>query len=154
MRGDAVATFRDHPYGRFVFQVDFGAGDPGSVDGGFEEVGPIAADIEVIEYRAGNDRVNTARKLPGLNRVHDVTLKRGVIGSTTLFEWFRAGTLGQADRRDVTIRLLNEDHTDVVFTWRLVRAWPVRYVVSSLSATCSDVAIEELVLTCEGVDVE
>ena len=149
-----MATFRDHPYGRFVFQVDFGAGDPDSVDGGFEEVGPIAAAIDVIEYRAGNDKVNTVRKLPGLHRVHDVTLKRGVIGSTTLFAWFRAGTLGQADRRNVTIRLLNEDHTDVVFTWRLLRAWPVKYVVPSLSATSSDVAIEELVLTCEGIDVE
>ena len=149
-----MATLRNDPYGQFVFQVDFGASDPGSVDGGFEEVGPIAANIDVIEYRAGNDKVNTLRKLPGLHRVHDVTLKRGVIGSTTLFTWFRAGTLGQADRRDVTIRLLNEDHTDVVFTWRLVRAWPVKYVVTSLNATSSDVAIEELVLTCEGIDVE
>jgi len=149
-----VATFRDHPYGRFVFQVDFGAGDPDSVDGGFEEVGPISAAIDVIEYRAGNDKVNTVRKLPGLHRVHDVTLKRGVIGSTTLFTWFRAGTLGQADRRDVTIRLLNEDRSGVVFMWRLVRAWPVKYVVPSLDATSSDIAIEELVLTCEGIDVE
>jgi phage tail-like protein len=147
-----MATFRDHPYGRFVFQVDFGAGD--GVDAGFEEVGPIAASIDVIEYRAGNDKVNTFRKLPGLHHAHDVTLKRGILGSTTLFAWFRAGTLGQADRRTVTIRLLNEDHTDVVFTWRLLRAWPVKYVVPSLSATASDVAIEELVLTCEGIDVE
>ena len=149
-----MATLREHPYGRFVFQVDFGVADPGSVDGGFEEVGPISAGIEVIEYRAGNDKLNTFRKLPGLHRVHDVALKRGVIGSTTLFTWFRSGTLGQPDRRDVTIRLMNEDHTDVVFTWRLLRAWPVKYVVPSLSASSSDVAIEELVLTCEGIDVE
>ena len=83
-----MATLRDHPYGRFVFQVDFGVGDPGSVDGGFEEVGPIVAGIDVIEYRAGNDKVNTFRKSPGLHRVHDVTLKRGLIGSTTLFASF------------------------------------------------------------------
>ncbi len=149
-----MATFRDHPYGQFVFQVDFGAGDPDSVDSGFEEVGPIAASIDTIEYRAGNDKANSVHKVAGLHRVHDVTLKRGVIGSTTLFTWFRAGTLGRADRRDVTIRLLNEDRTDVVFTWRLIRAWPVKYVVPSLSATSSDVAIEELVLTCEAIDVE
>jgi phage tail-like protein len=149
-----VATLRDHPYGRFVFQVDFGGADPESVDGGFEAVGPIAGAIDVIEYRAGNDKVNTVHKLPGLHRVHDVTLTRGVIGSTTLFAWFRAGTLGQAERRDVTIRLLNEDQSAVVFTWRLVRAWPVKYVVASLSATSSGVAVEELVLTCEGIVVE
>ena len=148
-----MATLRDDPYGRFNFLVDFGTGDPDSVDGGFEEVGPIAASIDVIEYRAGNDKVSALRKLPGLHHVHDVTLKRGVIGSTTLFAWFRAGTLGQADRRNVTIRLLDEDRNDV-FTWRLTRAWPVKYVVPSLSATSSDVAIEELVLTCEGIDVE
>ena len=149
-----MGTLRDHPYGQFVFQVDFGAGDPGGVDGGFEEVGPIAASIDMIEYRNGNEKVNTFRKMPGLHRVHDVTLKRGVIGSTTLFAWFRAGTLGQHDPRNVTIRLMNEDQSDVVFTWRLVRAWPIKYVVNSLSATSSDVAIEELVLTCEGIDVE
>ena len=149
-----MATLRENPYGRFAFQVDFGLGDPGSVDGGFEEVGPIAASIDVIEYRSGNDKANTVRKLPGLHRVHDVRLKRGLIGSTTLFGWFRAGTLGAANRRDVTIRLLNEDHTDVVFTWRLTRAWPVKYVAASLNTTSSDVAIEELVLTCEGIDVE
>jgi phage tail-like protein len=149
-----VATLRENPYGRFVFQVDFGSVDPGGIDGGFEEVGPIAGGIDVIEYRAGNDKANTIRKVPGLHRVHDVTLKRGVIGSTTLFAWFRAGALGQAERRTVTIRLMNEDHSDAVFTWRLVRAWPVKYVVPSLNATSSDVAIEELVLTCEGIDVE
>ena len=149
-----MATLRENPYGRFVFQVDFGAVDPEGVDGGFEEVGPISAAIDVIEYRNGNDKVNTFRKVPGLHRVNDVTLKRGVVGSTTLFTWFRAGTLGQADRRTVTIRLLDEDHTDVVFTWRLMRAWPVKYLASSLNATSSDVAIEELVLTCEGIEVE
>ena len=149
-----MATLRDHPYSRFVFQVDFGAGDPAGVDGGFEEVGPISASVDVIEYRAGNDKVSTFRKVPGLHRIQDVTLKRGLIGSTTLFAWFRAGMLGEAERRDVTIRLLNEDRTDVVFTWRLVRAWPVKYEVHSLSATSSDVAVEELVLTCEGIDVE
>lgn len=148
-----MGTLRDHPYGQFAFQVDFGAGDPGSVDAGFEEVGPIAAGVDVIEYRAGNDKVNAVRKLPGLHRVHDVTLRRGIIGSTTLFSWFRAGTFGQHDPRNVTIRLLSEDHSDVALTWRLVRAWPVKYVVGSLKATSSDVAIEELVLTCEGIDV-
>lgn len=149
-----MATTRHDPYARFVFQVDLGAGDPGSADAGFEEVGPIAGCIDVIEYRAGNDKVNTARKMPGLHRVHDVTLRRGLIGTTTLFDWFRAGTLGQADRRTVTIRLMNEDRSDVVFTWRLVRAWPVKYVVPSLNASSSEVAIEELVLACEGIEVE
>lgn len=149
-----MATFRDHPYGQFTFQVDFGSGDPDSVDGGFEEVGPLSAGIDIIEYRAGNDKVNSVRKMPGLHRVHDVTLKRGLIGSDTLFTWFRAGTLGQADRRTVTIRLMSEDRSGAVFTWRLVNAWPVKYVVPSLNATGSDVAIEELVLTCEGIDVE
>jgi phage tail-like protein len=147
-----VATLRDDPYGQFAFQVDFGTGDPGTVDAGFEEVGPIAASIDVIEYRNGNEKANAARKLPGLHRVHDVTFKRGLIGSTTLFDWFRAGTVGQVDRRNVTIRLLDESGSEV-FSWRLTRAWPVKYLVPSLDASSSQVAIEELVLACEGIDV-
>jgi phage tail-like protein len=87
-----VATIRDHPYSQFAFHFDFGTGDdPDSVDSGFEEVGPIAASVDTIEYRTGNDKANSFHKLPGLHRVHDVTLKRGVIGSMTLFAWFEAG---------------------------------------------------------------
>ena len=37
--------------------------------------------VDVIEYRNGNDKENGPRKLTGLQKVADVTLKRGIIGS-------------------------------------------------------------------------
>jgi phage tail-like protein len=54
----------------------------------------------------------------------------------------------------VTIQLLNEDHTEVVMTWRLLRAWPTKYTAPTLDATGQDVAMEELVLAYERLEIE
>ena len=64
----------------------------------------------------------------------------------------RSNGFWKKPRRDVTIRLLNEDRTDVVFTWRLVRAWPVKYVAGTLNAKANEVIIEALELANEGIE--
>ena len=77
---------RDNPYLNFNFLVDLGLGD----ELGFSEVEVPSGEIEVIEYREGGDRVNSARKLPGLAKYPNVTLKRGITGRTDLFEWWKS----------------------------------------------------------------
>ena len=69
-----MAVQRDNPYLNFNFLVDLGLGD----ELGFSEVEVPSGEIEVIEYREGGDRVNSARKLPGLAKYPNVTLKRGI----------------------------------------------------------------------------
>jgi T4-like virus tail tube protein gp19 len=71
-----MAVLREHPYGRFNFLVDLGTGNAEGPDAGFQECSQIGMEIGVAEYRNGNDRENAPRKLPGLARVADVTLKR------------------------------------------------------------------------------
>jgi phage tail-like protein len=149
----AMAVLRDTPYGGFNFRVQLGA-DPGSVLAGFYEVSGLAAEVGVTEYRSGNDASNAPRKVLGLAKYSDVTLKRGLIGSTDLWDWFRTARDGAPERRDVVIQLLSEDHTQVVMAWRLRGCFPVKYVGPTLRATASDVAVEELVLSVERVDVE
>jgi len=150
-----VAVFRENPYSRFNYLVDLGGGsDAGSVQAGFAEVSGLSIDVEVIEYRNGNDPSNAPRKLPGLSKVGDVTLKRGVIGSTDLFEWLRTAIHGKPERRNVTVRLLSEDRERVVQEWRLRNAWPRKYSGPELSATANEVAIEQLVLACEDFEME
>ena len=149
-----MAILRDHPYNQFNFLVDFGA-DSGSVDAGFSELQGINTEINVIEYRNGNSRVNEPIKISGLTRVGDVTLKRGLIGSLTLWEWFRDVSAGSSGAtRNVVIQLLNEDRSDTVMTWKLVRARPVRHVSGPLNGSGTDLAIEELVLAYERLDLE
>src|SRR5919106_1595139 len=101
---------RDHPYGRFNFLIDLGDGETDGPAAGFQECSGIGVEIDVVEYRNGNDKANTARKITGLTRVSDVTLKRGIIGSLALWQWLaqvRNGDQGAA--RIVTIELLSED---------------------------------------------
>jgi phage tail-like protein len=144
-----VAVQRDNPYLNFNFVVDLGAGD----ELGFSEVEAPTGEIEVIEYREGADRVNTARKLPGLAKYPNVTLKRGITGRTDLFEWWKSVRDGQVMRRNVTITLLDEQRQPV-FRWLLRNAWPVKLEGPALKATGNEVAIETLELAHEGLEIE
>jgi phage tail-like protein len=82
-----MAVKRDRPYAQFNFLVDLRTGDPSSPQAGFRECSSIGMSVDVIEYRNGNEKVNEVRKLTGLTRYPDVTLKRGVIGSLDLYQW-------------------------------------------------------------------
>jgi phage tail-like protein len=111
--------------------------------------------VDVIEYRNGNDKENAVRKLTGLARYPDVTLKRGIIGSLDLYDWLneiRNGNVGAY--RAVTIELQSEDRTQVVETWKLLRARIVRHVSGPFDAQCSDVAMEEITLAYERLEID
>ena len=149
-----MAVVRDHPYAQFKFQVSLGDVDPATVVAGFSEVSGLAVEIDMIEYRAGNAKSPTPTKIPGLARYPDVTLKRGIIGSLALWEWIELTRLGSPEAaRDVVIQLLGDDH-EPVMSWLLSRARPVRHASGPLLGDGDDVAIEELVLSHEGLRIE
>ena len=150
-----MAVLRDRPYGQFNFLVDLGTGVTEGVEAGFQECSEISMRVDVIEYRNGNDRENGPRKVTGLNRVSDVTLRRGIIGSLNLYAWLDEVRNGDQNAlRTVTISLQNEDHTAIVMTWKLLRARPVKHTSGPLNAKGTDVAMEELVLAYERLELE
>jgi phage tail-like protein len=150
-----MAVLRERPYAQFNFLVDLGTGATEGAQAGFQECGPIGLSVDIIEYRNGNEKGNEVRKLTGLARVSDVTLKRGIIGSLDLYRWLDQIRNGdQAGYRNVTIQLLNEDHTAVVLTWKLNRARIIKHVSGPLNALGCDVAIEELTLAYERLELE
>jgi phage tail-like protein len=149
-----MAILRDLPYGNQHFRVDLGDGVEGAA-AGFSEVVLPDISIDVIEYRNGNDKESGVHKLAGLARYENVVLRRGIIGSLNLYDWINEIRNGDANaRRNVKISLLSEDLTTVVLTWRLFRAWPVKYSFGELNAKGTDVAIEELVLAYERLEME
>ena len=149
-----MAILRDVPYGNQHFRVDLGNGGEGPA-AGFSQVILPDISIDVIEYRTGNDKLSGTHKLPGLARYDNVILRRGIIGSLDLYDWIDQVRNGDANaRRNVTISLLSEDLTNVVFLWKLLRAWPVKYSFGELNAKGTDVAIEELVLAFERLEIE
>lgn len=150
-----MATQRERPYNRFNFLVDLGDGNTEGPDAGFAEVSGLGMQLEVIEYRNGNSRENEPMKITGLARVGDVTLRRGLIGSLKLYHWINQIRNGDTNAlRTVTIQLQNEDHTQVVQTWKLLRARIVKHVSGPFNAKGGDVAMEEMVLAFERLEIE
>lgn len=149
-----MASFRERPYVQFNFLVDLGNGTDGA-DAGFQEVAGLGMEVTVSEYRNGNEKENSVRKITGMNKSADVTLKRGVIGTLTLYNWLHQVRNGDEDAlRTVTIMLQNENHTDTVVTWTLKRARPIKFTTPTLNAKGTDVAMEELVLAYERLEME
>jgi phage tail-like protein len=150
-----MAVIRDRPYPQFNFLVDLGTGTTDGPQAGFQECSQIGMSVDVIEYRNGNDKENGVRKLTGLARYPDVTLRRGIIGSLDLFQWLNEIRDGNvAAYRTVTVQLMNDDHTSVVQTWKLLRARPVKHLSGPFNAKGTDVAMEELVIAYERLEME
>jgi phage tail-like protein len=143
------------PYGAFNFLVNLNG--PLGEDqplGGFSDVSGLGTEITIAEYRNGNDRENHVHKVPGLHKVSDVTLKRGVINSADLWAWItKTRTEGFAARRTVEITLLDEAR-NAVQHWKLGNAVPMKYTGPTLAGKGGgDVAMEELVLAAESLEV-
>lgn len=133
------------PFASFNFLVEI----DGIAKAGFSEVTGLNTETNVIEYREGTDDI-TPRKLPGLTKNSNITLKRGVSLDTDLFNWRKTVMDGDIKRANMSIVLLNEKKTEVV-RWNLVNAWPSKYVVPDLKANANEMAIETLEITHEGV---
>ena len=147
-----MADERDRPYSQFNYLVDLGDGDTDSPRAGFQEVSGLGLEITVAEYRNGNEKENSTRKITGTFKVPDVTLKRGVIGAKDMYEWLNEVRNGSQEAlRAVKIQLLSEDRSKVAVTWLLNNARPIKYTGPALNGKGTDVAIEELVLACEGI---
>jgi len=142
---------RQTPYGAFNFLVEI----DGQEFGGFSDVSGLSSDITVAEYRNGNDRVNHVRKVPGMHKVSDVTLKRGIVNSTDLWAWVsQTRTASVGAQRAVTVTLLDEAR-NAVQRWLLRGVIPMKYSGPSLAAKGGgDVAMEELVLSAEDFEIE
>ena len=151
-----MPTLRDNPYPGFNFIVSLGgetgSGAEGTVVGGFSEVSAPSATVQYADYRNGNEKVNTVRKVQNTFTVEDVTCKRGLIGSRDLFAWLEDVGRGTVDARTVTIELLDESR-NTVSTWKLLSAQPKKWTGPTLSGKGgTEVAMEELVLCCQGIE--
>lgn len=153
-----MATFRENPYGAFNFLISLGGeqgdGGEGNIIGGFSDATIGGQEIHYSEYRNGNDRVNTSRKVPGTFKNDDVTLKRGLVGSLDLFNWMKGVRDGKADPRTVTITLLDEARQSVA-RWSLRNAQPKKWTGPTLAAKGGgEVAMEEISFVHEGIEYQ
>ena len=150
-----MAVVRDRPYVQFNFHVNLGDGVTNTPQAGFQEVSGIGMEVTITEYRPGNYAFNNVIKTPGLNKATDVTMKRGVIGSLDLYKWLDDVRNGaNTGLRTVTIELKSEDRTATVQTWRLINARIMKHTSGPFNAKGTDVAMEELTLSYERLEME
>ncbi|MEZ5315936.1 MAG: phage tail protein [Vicinamibacterales bacterium] len=149
-----MAVFREDPYSGHNFQVVInGVFDDGhAVRGSFSEVSGLDVTVTPIEYRNGSEDT-TVRKIPGLKKFSNITLKRGVIGDLGFWAWIKSVLDGNVQRASGTITLLDETGQPVM-VWKFRRAWPCKWTGPTLNATANEVAIETLELCHEGLEVE
>ena len=119
----------------------------------FSEVTGVDASVDVIEYREGTDAINSPRKMPGLTKYGNVTLKWGMTENMSFYEWVAGITDGSKaaaeDRvQDVTIHLQDDAHNDIA-SWTLVNAWPCKYTAPDFNASSSEIAFESVELAFE-----
>ncbi|MCR8633770.1 MULTISPECIES: phage tail protein [Paenibacillus] len=136
---------RNDPYRNFRFRVEV----EGIQQAGFSEVSGFDASLAIIEYREGNETI-TPRKLPGLAKYGNITLKWGVTDSMDMYNWMQESIEGKIARKTVTIIAIDEEGADVA-TWQVIEAWPSKYTAPNFNGTGSEVAIEFLELAHEGM---
>jgi phage tail-like protein len=137
---------RVDPYASYNFLVEI----DGITAAGFSEVSGFDTTIDVHEYREGSDPA-TVRKLPGMVRYSNITLRVGVTADRDLYDWLLQAAKGNVSRRNGSIIILDAAGAEAV-RWNFRNAWPTRWSGPDLSARSTDVAIEALELAHEGVE--
>ena len=146
--------YRDDPYGSYNFQVIInGISDDGaSVKGSFTEVSGLEVEVAPIEYRNGSEDI-TVRKIPGLKKFSNITLKRGIVADLAFWNWIVRAMNGDVQRVEGSIVLLDEDREEVM-RWNFVRGWPCKWTGPGLNATNNEIAMETLEICHEGLEID
>jgi len=137
------------PYAGYNFSVEL----DGITRAGFRECSGLENSQNAGEYREGTDKNLSVRKLPGLVTHSDITLSRGITADSKLWEWREKAMKGNVERHDISITLLDNNGNPKV-TWNLFACWPRQWTGPSLNATADDLAVEQLVLACERIEVD
>jgi phage tail-like protein len=107
---------------------------------------------DAVDYREGTDPSHV-RKLSGLTKFGNITLKWGVTESMELFNWHKQIMAGQiaSNRKQVSIIVVDEAGSDKA-RFVVSEAWPMKYDPSDLNGKGNEVFIELLELVNEGIE--
>lgn len=142
----ASSGTRIDPYRGYNFRVEI---DHTAV-ASFRECSGLTLSTDPVDYREGTDVPLNVRKLTGLRKYTNITLKRGYTQNEDLWNWYKNIVNGVSDRRNGAVILQDEQHNDVL-RWNFVNAWISKWEGPSMNATSNDVAIEALEICPEQV---
>lgn len=138
-----------NPFKNFRFKVEI----DNLLSAAFSEATVADSTTDAIDYREGTDPLHV-RKLSGLTKYGNITLKRGVTDSMELYEWKKTieetGAESKTARRNVSITVVDDEGNDKA-RWEITNAWPTKYDPSDMNAKGNEVVIEVLELVHEGI---
>lgn len=138
-----AANSRNDPYRNHNFIVEI----EGIAASGYYSVEGMGTITEVVDYREGSEATKV-RKLPGLRKYSNITLKRGFTDNRDLWDWRKKVINGVTERRAGSIIILDESRQEVSRI-NFQEAWPCRWSISGLSAEENDPLIEEIEIVVE-----
>ncbi|WP_321842530.1 phage tail protein [Paraburkholderia bannensis] len=149
MEGDS-RDLRIWPLQKFCFSLDIGDLQTSA----FQEVTGLDVETEVIEYRDNNSRQFSTVKMPGISKVGNVTLKKGIfVKDNKFWEWFEQIEMKTIKRAPAVIKLLDEMGNSTM-VWTLTNAFPVKITGTDLKSDGDAVAVETLEIAHEGITIQ
>ncbi len=139
---------RKDPYRGFNFLVQL----DNTPVAAFRECGGLTLNTDPVDYREGTDTWLSVRKLPGLRKFTNITLKRGITDNQDLWNWYLNILNGVDDRRNGSIVLQDEQHNRVL-SWNFQNGWICKWEGPAMNATSNDVAIESIEICHERVEL-
>ncbi|ERJ59863.1 conserved hypothetical phage tail region protein [Sphingobacterium nematocida] len=137
------------PLPKFYFQVKLG-----DTEVAFQEVSGLDIEAQIIEYRHGNSPEFSTIKMPGIKKVGNVTLKKGVfVKDNAFWDWFNQIKMNTIERKTVTISLLDESGAPTM-VWTLNNAWPTKITGTDMKSDGNEVAVETIEVAHEGLKIE
>lgn len=134
------------PFRGFKFRVQI----DGITKAGFREVSGLDAATDAVDYRDGDG--TTIRKLAGLQKFSNITLKRGITDDQDIWKWrtmVMDGKINDA-RKNGQIILLDDEGKEAA-EWTFTDGWPTKWTGPTFNATANEVAIDTLEIAHEGL---
>jgi phage tail-like protein len=139
---------RIDPYRSYTYRVEL----DNTPVAGFSEASNLTFDVEPVEYREGTDPLYP-RKLSGMRKFSDITLKKGYTQDDDLYVWYATALNGPVERRNGSIILQDEQQVDQI-RWNFNEGWISKYERSALNASSNEVLIESVQICVERIEVE
>ncbi len=119
----------------------------------FQEVSGLDIQSEEIKYRAGDSKIFSVIKMPGMTKFGNVTMKKGIFkGDNKFWDWISQIKMNTVKRLPITISLLDEGG-EATMVWTLKNAWPTKVTGTDLKAEGNEVAIETIEIVHEGLEI-
>jgi len=133
------------PIGNFNFKVEI----EGVTQGAFRNVEGLDSETEIVEFQDGDDII--LRKRPGRTKYSNITLKRGYINTTELWDWRKKVIEGVVERKAGSVILCADDGSEVM-RYNFFEAWPSKWKGFTLDGKGTDVNVEEIELAVEKIE--